>query len=61
NKSGTYLGDEVNLNLKWSVFSELQLIFRSGIFRASRAYYAINDFNHGKFAKEAFISAEYKF
>lgn len=61
NRSGTYLGDEVNLNLKWSVFSELQLIFRSGIFRASRAYYAINDFNHGKFAKEAFISAEYKF
>ncbi len=59
--SSTYLGDEYNFNLRWNVFIDFQLIFRSGIFFPKDGLRAIFDFNGGSYIQEAFLSGEYKF
>ncbi|MCB1142437.1 MAG: hypothetical protein KDK54_09385 [Leptospiraceae bacterium] len=59
--SSTYFGDEYNFNLTWSVYSDFKLNFRSGIFFPSDGYRALRDFMGGSFAREAFLSGEYKF
>jgi hypothetical protein len=61
NKASNYLGQEFNLNLRWSVFTEFQIIIRSGLFQAGSGLKAINDHSIGNYAREAFISGEYKF
>ncbi len=60
-QSSTYLGDEYNFNLRWNVFIDFQLIFRSGIFFPKDGLRAIFDFNGGSYIQEAFLSGEYKF
>lgn len=59
--SSTYLGDEFNFNLRWNVFIDFQILFRSGIFFPKNGIRALYDFNGGSFLQEAFVSGEYKF
>ncbi len=59
--SSTYLGDEYNFNLRWNVFIDFQMIFRSGIFFPKDGIRAIFDFHGGSYIQEAFLSGEYKF
>ncbi|MDX1959079.1 MAG: hypothetical protein SFU98_10940 [Leptospiraceae bacterium] len=61
NNSSPYIGDEYNLNFRWSILSDFQIIFRSGHFNAGRGYKAITDQSLGTYAREAFLSAEYRF
>jgi hypothetical protein len=60
-QSSNYLGDEYNFNLRWNIFIDFQLIFRSGIFFPKNGVRAILDFNGGSHIQEAFLSGEYKF
>lgn len=59
--SSTYMGDEINFNVRWNVFIDFQILFRSGIFFPKDGVRAIYDFNGGSYIQEAFISGEYKF
>ncbi len=61
NKSSTFIGQEFNFNFRWAVYSEFQLIFRSGIFLAGPGLNALNDYTYGNYLKEAFLMGEYKF
>lgn len=60
-KTSTYFGNEVNLDLRWNVFSDLQLIFRSAHFRAKDGLKALNDSLYGRFINEAFLTAQITF
>ncbi|MBP7282132.1 MAG: hypothetical protein KBA66_11175 [Leptospiraceae bacterium] len=59
--SSNFLGREYNFNVRWNVFSDFQLLFRSGYFEPGNGLKALNDSRIGSYIKEAFISAEYKF
>lgn len=59
--SSTHMGDELNFNLRWNVFIDFQILFRSGIFFPKNGVRAIYDFNGGSYLQEAFVSGEYKF
>ena len=59
--SSTYMGDEYNFNVRWNVFIDFQILFRSGIFFPKNGIRAIYDFNGGSYLQEAFVSGEYKF
>ncbi|MCB1178373.1 MAG: hypothetical protein KDK36_12380, partial [Leptospiraceae bacterium] len=60
-KSSNFLGHEVNLNLKWSFYSDFQIIFRSGYFIPGDGLRAITDYEFGNYLREAFVMGEYKF
>ncbi|MEM7181903.1 MAG: hypothetical protein AAF518_13380, partial [Spirochaetota bacterium] len=60
-KTSTYFGDEANLNLRWNVFSDFQLIFRSAHFVARDGLKTLNDTLYGKFINEAFLTAQLQF
>ena len=59
--TSNYLGDEYNFNLRWNIFIDFQLIFRSGIFFPKNGIRAIIDYSGGSYIQEAFLSGEYKF
>jgi hypothetical protein len=60
-KSSTFLGDEYNFNIRWNIYSDFMINFRSGIFFPHDGYRALTDSMGGSYAREAFISGEYKF
>jgi hypothetical protein len=60
-QTSNYLGDEYNFNLRWNIFIDFQLIFRSGIFFPKNGIRAIIDYSGGSYIQEAFLSGEYKF
>lgn len=59
--TSTYFGHEYNLNLRWNIFRDLQLIFRSGHFNAGDGLYTLFDTRDGKFIREAFVTLEHRF
>jgi len=59
--TSTYFGHEYNLNFRWNIFRDLQLIFRSGHFVAGDGLYTLFDTRKGKFIREAFITLEHRF
>ena len=60
-ESSNFIGEEWNLNLKWNLYNDFTLHFRSGYFLPYRGLKAINDYLFGKYIREAFITAEYRF
>lgn len=56
-----YFGDEYNFNLRWNIFRDLQLIFRSGHFTAGDGLYTLFDSRDGRFMREAFFTLEHRF
>jgi hypothetical protein len=59
--TSTYFGHEYNLNLRWNIFRDLTLIFRSGHFVAGDGLYALFDERDGSFIREAFVTLEHRF
>lgn len=59
--TSNFLGKEYNLNIRWNVLSDFQLLFRSGYFQPGDGLKALNDSRMGSYIREAFVSAEYKF
>lgn len=60
-QTSNFMGREYNLNLRWNVLSDFQLLFRSGYFETGSGLKALMDSRSGSYIKEAFITAEYKF
>lgn len=60
-ESSNFMGREYNLNLRWNVLSDFQLLFRSGLFQVGDGLRALLDSRGGSYFKEAFLTAEYKF
>jgi hypothetical protein len=56
-----FLGREYNINIRWNVLSDFQLLFRSGYFEPGDGLKSLNDNRIGSYIKEAFLTAEYKF
>ena len=59
--TSNFMGREYNLNLRWNVLSDFQLLFRSGYFEPGNGLKALMDTRAGSYIKEAFLTAEYKF
>ena len=59
--ASNFMGREYNLNLRWNVLSDFQLLFRSGYFETGNGLKALMDSRAGSYIKEAFLTAEYKF
>ncbi|WCL49506.1 hypothetical protein [Leptospira sp. GIMC2001] len=60
-RTSTYFGQEYNLNLRWNIYGDLQLIFRSGYFIAGDGLYTYLDSRNGKIIREAFFTLEHRF
>jgi hypothetical protein len=61
NISSTYMGEEINFNIRWNIFRDLQMIFRSGILKPGDGLRALLDTNNGSYIKEAFFTVEQRF
>ncbi len=60
-KTTNYMGHEYNFNVRWNVFRDLQLLFRSGVFVAGDGLKVLFDSQYGKRIYEAFFTLEHKF
>ena len=54
-------GVKFNFNIRWNIFRDLQLIFRSGILKPGDGLRALLDTNNGSYIKEAFFTVEQRF
>jgi hypothetical protein len=59
--TSTYFGQEYNLNIRWNIYRDLQLIFRSGYLIAGDGLFTYLDSRDGKFIREAFFTIEHRF
>ena len=60
-KTSNYMGHEYNFNIRWNMFRDLQLLFRSGVFIAGDGLKVLFDAPYGKKIYEAFFTLEHKF
>lgn len=60
-RTSSYLGDEININIKWNQLSDFQIIFRLGYFIPRAGYYVLMDTNEGDRIADAILSTEYRF
>ncbi|AXX17044.1 MULTISPECIES: hypothetical protein [Leptospira] len=60
-KTSTFFGHEVNINLRWNAFRDMQILMRSGYFIAGDGLKAYLDTTYGKILREFFVTAEHRF
>ncbi|WP_411824255.1 hypothetical protein [Leptospira sp. 'Mane'] len=60
-KTSTYMGMEYNLNVRYNVTSDFQIIFRSGYYVAGDALLVLLDSKYGRVLREAFVTFEHRF
>ncbi|TGK27989.1 hypothetical protein EHQ12_13940 [Leptospira gomenensis] len=60
-KTSAFFGHEININLRWNAFRDMQILMRSGYFVAGDGLRAYLDTTHGKILREFFITAEHRF
>lgn len=59
--TSNYFGHEYNLNIRFNIYRDLQVIFRSGHFVAGDGLYTLFDSKDGSFLREAFFTLEHRF
>lgn len=60
-RASAYLGQEYNLNIRFNVTSDFQILFRSGYFIGGDGLSVLLDTRQGRIFREAFVTFEHRF